>query len=571
MAIPSKLEPFNLRRRLSSTLRLLAVLPMVAATLATLPLAAQTVGDVTRVISVDQNAIMRQFAPPLSRPKSLGATVSLPVAGIRPEQLGDTHFRLASIEIEGTQSLPPSTFTRLWAGMIGKEITLLDVKKVLEGIEETYKQNDYRAGAVVPPQDFATGHVKIVVYEYYIKELIIKGDTERLRGRLDPFFDRIIAMRPLRASVLYRNLLLAEDRSGLSMYGEFNRIEDEPGAIRMEITLTFKPGTFGVSLDNYLGRDIGPLQSQATVHLNDMFGLFESTDILVVANPAAPDQFAFVNLAQLFPLGATPFSFNYFVGQSWSSPSGPARLVQLQSRVLNLGVGLNYALLRSRERNVLLNAGMFGSNSSVDILNQAVTRDRARWLAFGVRYDDQLFGVKFILNPAYVAGVDAFGSNLVDYNFRAFTLNGILSASLTDTLLAKVQLSGQYAFTPLPAAVVAAYGGPVFGRAYDPGAIGGNSAIMVAGELAQMIKTDISWLSDLSLFVYGDYGAVWNPPESLYSYASLGSVGFGVRFGIGERLVASALVAQPLGYNAQFAALGVDQWTRLRFTMGLRF
>lgn len=131
--------------------------------------------------------------------------------------------------------------------------------------------------------------------------------------------------------------------------------------------------------------------------------------------------------------------------------------------------------------------------------------------------------------------------------------------------------NGQYAFTTLPAAVVAVYGGNVFGRGYDPGAIAGNSAIMVAGEVAQAIETHIPWISDLSLFAYGDYGAVWNPPGIAYPYASLASLGFGLRAGITERLVASALVAQPLWYDPALAALGVEQQTRYRFTIALRF
>jgi hemolysin activation/secretion protein len=538
--------------------------------LASLPLAAQTVGDLLK--GVDQNAIMRQYAPPLARPKSLGATVTLPVAGIAPDKLGDTRFRLASIEIEGTQSLSPSQLTPLWQALIGREITLLDIKKVVDAIEETYKKNDLRAGVVVPPQDFAAGHVRINVYEYYIKELIIKGNaTDRLRGRLDPFFDRITEMRPLRASQLYRNLLLAEDRAGLSMYGEFIRIEDEPGAIRMEITLTFKPGNLTLGLDNFGVKDIAPVQGQAAAHINDMFGLFEATDFLVVTNPAAPDQFAFVNWAQLVPLGATPFAFNYFVGQSWVAPGGLQRQLQLRSRVLNAGVGLNYALLRSRERNLFLNAGVNLSNLSVDVLQEPVSRDRTRWLTFGARYDDELFGVRFILNPAYVKGVDAFDQNLVNYDFSALTLNGVLSTSFTDTLTAKVTFSAQYGFTALPSPLVAAFGGLAFGRAFDPGSIAGNSAITVAGEIGHTIATGVKWLSDLTLFAYGDYGAVWNPPGITYPFASLASAGFGLRVGITERLIATALVAQPLWYDPELAALGVDQLTRYRFTVALRF
>lgn len=160
----------------------------LAISLAAWPLAAQTPAQIPFQITVDQNAIMRQYAPPLTRPKSLGGVVSAPVAGIPAERLGETRFRLTAFEIEGAHSLSPSLFIPLWQGLIGKEITLLDIKTVLEGIENTYRKNDYRASAIVPQQDFATGRIKIVIYEYYIKQLVIKGDTGRLRGRPRPFF-----------------------------------------------------------------------------------------------------------------------------------------------------------------------------------------------------------------------------------------------------------------------------------------------------------------------------------------------------------------------------------------------
>ena len=110
--------------------RFLALLLSLGTTLAALPLAAQTASQVPFQITIDQNAIMRQYAPPLTRPKSLGGTVSAPIAGIPPERLGENRFRLTSIEIEGAVTLNPSLFMPLWQGLVGKEITLLDINTV---------------------------------------------------------------------------------------------------------------------------------------------------------------------------------------------------------------------------------------------------------------------------------------------------------------------------------------------------------------------------------------------------------------------------------------------------------
>jgi hypothetical protein len=75
----------------------------------------------------------------------------------------------------------------------------------------------------------------------------------------------------------------------------------------------------------------------------------------------------------------------------------------------------------------------------------------------------------------------------------------------------------------------------------------------------------------LPLFGFADYGAAWNPAGAPYKFASLGSAGFRVRTGIGERLIGTVLLAQPLTYDSKLATLGVRQSTRVRFTLGLQF
>jgi hypothetical protein len=96
-----------------------------------------------------------------------------------------------------------------------------------------------------------------------------------------------------------------------------------------------------------------------------------------------------------------------------------------------------------------------------------------------------------------------------------------------------------YAFGTLPAAVFGFYGGEVFGRAYDPGALAGNNLVAASLQVTQQIDAGLRWVPELSLFAFADHGAAWNPAGSPYEFASLSSAGFGLRVGIGERLVAT--------------------------------
>ena len=157
---------------------------------------------------------------------------------------------------------------------------------------------------------------------------------------------------------------------------------------------------------------------------------------------------------------------------------------------------------------------------------------------------------------SFLQGIDAFGANIPSNDFQVATLNGGVTANLTDTLSAQLLFSSQYAFTTLPPPVLGFYGGEVFGRAYDPGALAGNSLATAALQIGQHIDTGLPWLSDLNLFAFADYGAAWNPAGSPYEFASLGSAGAGVRAAIGDNLVVTALVAQPLYYESPARRLG---------------
>jgi hypothetical protein len=62
------------------------------------------------------------------------------------------------------------------------------------------------------------------------------------------------------------------------------------------------------------------------------------------------------------------------------------------------------------------------------------------------------------------------------------------------------------------------------------------------------------------------------PPSAsaAYEFATLASAGIGVRIGIGEGLIATGLLAQPLTYDTRLAALGADQSCAC-VSHGLRF
>ena len=312
-----------------ASILVLVVLVLLVPLLPLKPAEAQTPGLFSLEATINQNAVMRQeFAPPPVRQRTLRSKLGEPVAGVAPEKLEQTRFTLRSVEFEAPADihLDPAIFAPAWQGLIGKEISLKEFTAVLDSIDDIYRQQDYVVVAKVPPQPIASGHIRIVAYEVYVTDVEVKGGTAGQRRRLYPVFARIKAMRPLRQTAIYRQLLIAEDLLGGELTADWFQIEGQAGgAARLEITIPASAAISSLGLDNYGSTNIGPLQASARAHVQDVFGLFESTDITTLTNPANPSQITMVGFSQTVPLGTDGLSVNYGFANSWSNPGGPSR------------------------------------------------------------------------------------------------------------------------------------------------------------------------------------------------------------------------------------------------------
>lgn len=541
-------------------------LPVLLGLLFAAPASAESVRDVI----IDQSSVLQRYEPPLRRPPTLGITLRGEVAGVPEAELERVRFVFRGVDLEGAESVDPSLLTPLFAGLVGREITLLDLKAAVDGIERVYRDHDYYAAAVVPPQDFGDGVVRVIVYESYIRDVVIAGDVEgvrNLRERLQPYIDKMVEMRPVRVSKLIRYALLMTDLAGLTINAEFSAIVDDPGAGLLTLTIDFSPRALRARLDNFASNDVGPLELAGNARFNNAFGFFEWTDGLAVTNPADPEELVVAKLSQHVPLGPSGFAAGYDYARIWSNPEDDQSDIHAETTQAN--VYLNYAVLRSIERNVIATLTLSGKDTSVDVDGDPVVRQRKRWASIGATYGDTILGVAAITNVAYahgIEGLDATGRDNNDFSFAS--ADGRLSKDLTDTVSAQFQFTGQYAFTDLPSAVNFGLGGETYGRAFDNGSIAGQSGYAVAFEMGKKLDFGIDWLTAFTLFGFVDYGAVWNPPDhGPYEFASLGSAGAGFRALLGRHTMISSWVAIPYKDEPE---LGVEG-TTVRFNAGVQF
>src|SRR5258708_6633108 len=117
------------------------------------PAEAQNPDSIGAQVTIDQNAIMRQFVPPLRRPPTVGIRIEAPIGGVPPERLAETPFRLLSVDVEGVQSVDPASIEAVWRPLIGKEISLVVPADGSAGVDTRlwYYGPDKTARVKVPP------------------------------------------------------------------------------------------------------------------------------------------------------------------------------------------------------------------------------------------------------------------------------------------------------------------------------------------------------------------------------------------------------------------------------------
>ena len=130
--------------------------------------------------------------------------------------------------------------------------------------------------------------------------------------------------------------------------------------------------------------------------------------------------------------------------------------------------------------------------------------------------------------------------------------------------------TGQYASTQLLASEEFFYGGPGFGRAYDPSEITGDHGVAALAELRFTGQPDIPILNFYQLYGFWDFGATFDIDAGAQPSRRTGSsAGLGVRFGVTDYATGYIEVAKPMTRPVALEDNGNDP--RVFFRISTRF
>ena len=521
--------------------------------------------------SVEPSRVEKQFVPP-PRPKIENYILQQPSTQellSAPAGADDYTFILNELLVDGVSAYPSSTIKKYAAGMIGKEVTVEDVYKLAERITKHYQDAGYiLTRAVVPAQEIEGGIIKISVVEGYIHDI-------ELTGKDIPSFptqkivNEIRENKPLNIHDLERKLLVLDELPGFdikAVLAPLNEKEavNKPGAVRLNIMFTLNvslipesvSGT--VSVDNYGSKFIGPWQAGLRTTIpHEQFFLGE-TSISIFATPTL-DELAYFALAERAPITSDGLYMNAALKYSRSEPGSSLEELELYSRYLSMSLGLDYPIILSRQKRLEVSGSFEANTFASDILSDRLYEDKTRVLRLGGRYQGthNLGGLTFgSLN--FSQGFDIFGARetgSVDLSreeghsdFSKFEFSLMHNQELNSDFGLSVNVTGQYAFSPLLSSEEFGYGGYSLGRAYDNSEIAGDNGLGFLAELSYRkfsIYSVSSFMPSIEPYIFYDIGKVWNLDENTEDESGASSGG-GLRLRWENGSMINTTIAQPL-------------------------
>ncbi len=514
--------------------------------------------------SVNPAIIEKRFED--RQPLNAAPVVNAPQPALQPvpqdlmNQMAAKHFVLRDVMIEGNTIFTKEQLRPTYADMIGREISLADTQTIVQRINDFYRSRQYiLTQAIVPPQDVNNGILRVRVVEGYINNVVIEGDLRENRWRklVESYGEEIKKRRPIRTADLERYLLLMDDLPGTDAKGLVRPSLSEFGAADLIVTLTHQTFQGSYTIDNLGSKYVGPWQHMATLAANSLFGMYDRTIVRAITT-SPTTELRFFDIQHEEQLGHEGTRLIGTYAHSVSHPGDALKALDITGTSDFVQAKIIHPIIRSRAENLSVRFTADGRNTSTDSGALELNEDHLRVIRLGGSYDfaDKALGVN-LFDAEISQGLDAFGATDAGINrsrpngrsqFTKINLDATRTQNLPSDFSLFIAGSAQYSFQPLLAGEQFTLGGPVYGRAYDPGELSGDHGLAGKVELRWGQVVGDPWFNAYQLYGFYDIGRVWikNGGAFANNDSTLSSIGVGVRANFTRALSADLYVADPM-------------------------
>ena len=521
----------------------------------------------------------KSFAKPKQPRELVDAAMEKMLEQKEVEQAAKELITLKNIQFQGVTILGDMELKGIVEPYINTPMTYEQMLEIGMVVETYYRQNNYLARAILPPQDLTDGVLTIDVIESVFSKVEIEQELEDLPNTQQHVAAIIEAQQKtgelLNSKSLDRALALANDLPGMSAQGSLRQGQQ---AGETELLLKLYQGRTRqaeLSVDNAGSRSTGAQRLMATFtwfNPNDIADLFS----IVAVHTQGSD---YARLAYSVPVGVDGWRIGANTSvMGYEVVVGEPGMVGALGRAVTQGLEWVYPLLRSDETNATVTLaadskvfkntsaqGLLMSDYSAKVLSAQVAgfyRDLNPGGGTGT-YSVQVSHGDLNLAGSLNQETDKNGAGTAG-SFNKVKVNASWQEPLTTKTSAFISYTAQVADKNLDSSEKMQLGGMSGVRAYPTGEGSGTDAQLVQLELRHQMD------SGVTLTGFYDWGQVWlyrspdfpggpvpgGPVNNHNTYRGFGaSIGYTNDDGVNFR----ATWARKQGHNPNPTQTGNDQ------------
>ena len=319
---------------------------------------------------------------PVSNPSSV-STSSLAVTLVKQSIPPDAKRRWAvvrRVKIDGAFPELESQTAALIASIQGRRVSLADAFQFAASVQAAYGEAGYPlVNAILEPQYFAEGEVRIKIIDGFIENLDLTGVPQDLRGLARDRLAPIVGRRHITLAELQRHILLLGELPGVTG-GTTTKLGDEFAGVILVVNATEIPFSYAFGVNNYLPKEYGTFLFSQGFALNNTLGLGET----IHAEAASSDDFGqfFDGQAKtqafgfggVLPIGPDGFTTSANYNQSRVSPTTrPGTFVPpipgegFHGALQQASVRANYPLILSQQQTLRFQLGFDFVDNKEDV------------------------------------------------------------------------------------------------------------------------------------------------------------------------------------------------------------
>lgn len=458
-------------------------------------------------------------------PGTVGAAMEKIMAQKEVDEAAKALITLKDIKFQGVTILGDMELRGIVEPYIGVPMSYEQMLEIGMAVESYYRQNNYLARAILPPQDLTEGVLLVDVIESVFSKVEIEQELEGM-PKTQAHVQAIIAAQqpagqPLNTKSIDRALALANEIPGMSAEGSLRK-GAQPGETELLLKLyQGRTRQAELAIDNGGSRSTGAIRYMLNAN---WFNPNDWADLLnVVAVHTLGSDYA--RLAYSMPFGTDGWRMGINVSaMKYEVVVGELGMVGAVGRAVTKGLEWIYPLLRADDR-------------SATVTLTADIKDFQNTSAQGLLMSDysakvmnaQLSGFYRDLNPGGGSGTYSLqfshgGINLdgslsqqtdattlhTEGIFNKIRLNGTWQQALTTKTSAFVSYTGQLSSKNLDSSEKMQLGGMNGVRAYPTGEGSGSDAQLIQLELRHQLE------SGINLATFYDWGQVWLQHDPTY-------------------------------------------------------